>query len=43
MSETRLAQKISQQPGVGLVSIAGGQRPAVRIQLNPAALAAHGD
>ena len=42
VSETRLAQKISQQPGVGLVSIAGGQRPAVRIQLNVAALAAHG-
>ncbi len=42
LSETRLAQKISQQPGVGLVSIAGGQRPAVRIRLNPAALAAHG-
>jgi multidrug efflux pump len=42
ISETRLAQKISQQPGVGLVSIAGGQRPAVRIKLDPAALAAHG-
>ena len=42
MSETRLAQKISQQPGVGLVSIAGGQRPAVRIQINPSALAAQG-
>ena len=42
MSETRLAQKISQQPGVGLVSIAGGQRPALRIKLNPTALAAHG-
>jgi multidrug efflux pump len=42
ISETRLAQKISQQPGVGLVAIAGGQRPAVRVKLNPAALAAYG-
>jgi multidrug efflux pump len=42
ISETRLAQKISQQPGVGLVGIAGGQRPAIRIQLNPGALAAQG-
>ena len=40
--DTRLAQKISQQPGVGLVSIGGGQRPAVRIQVNPRALAAYG-
>ena len=40
--DTRLAQKISQLPGVGLVSIGGGQRPAVRIQANPKALAAHG-
>ena len=40
--ETRLAQKLSQQPGVGLVSISGGQRPAVRIQFNPSALAAYG-
>src|SRR6202162_3108213 len=38
ISETRLAQKLSQQPGVGLVSIGGGQRPAVRIKFNPAAL-----
>ena len=38
--DTRLAGKISQLPGVGMVSIAGGQRPAVRIQINPAALAA---
>ena len=37
--DTRLAGKISQLPGVGMVSIAGGQRPAVRIQINPAALA----
>ncbi len=42
LSETRLAQKISQLSGVGLVSISGGQRPAVRIQLNPQALAAYG-
>src|SRR5579863_228087 len=34
-SETRLAQKISQLTGVGLVSVSGGQRPAVRVQLNP--------
>ena len=40
--DTRLAQKLSQLPGVGLVSIAGGQRPAVRIQVNPKALAAKG-
>ena len=40
--DTRLAQKISQLPGVGLVSIGGGQRPAVRIQANPKALAAYG-
>ena len=42
ISETRLVQKLSQQPGVGLVSIGGGQRPAVRIKFNPAALAAYG-
>ena len=40
--DTRLAQKISQLPGVGLVSITGGQRPAVRIRANPKALAAYG-
>jgi len=40
--DTRLAQKISQLPGVGLVSISGGQRPAVRIRANPTALAAYG-
>ncbi|OHX11874.1 multidrug transporter subunit MdtC [Chromobacterium amazonense] len=40
--DTRLAQKLSQVPGVGLVSISGGQRPAVRIQSNPKALAARG-
>ena len=38
--ETRLAQKISQVSGVGLVSLSGGRRPAVRIQANPTALAA---
>ena len=41
-ADTRLAQKISQLPGVGLVSINGGQRPAVRIQANLRALAAYG-
>jgi len=41
LADTRFAQKISQLPGVGLVSISGGQRPAVRIQANPAALAAY--
>ncbi|HUW50475.1 MAG TPA: MdtB/MuxB family multidrug efflux RND transporter permease subunit [Sulfuricella sp.] len=40
--DTRLAQKLSQLPGVGLVSIGGGQRPAVRVQVNPKALAASG-
>ncbi len=40
--DTRLAQKIAQLPGVGLVSLAGGQRPAVRILANPGALAAAG-
>jgi multidrug efflux pump len=42
LADTRLAQKISQLPGVGLVSINGGQRPAVRIQANLRALAALG-
>ncbi len=40
--DTRLAQKLSQISGVGLVSIGGGLRPAVRVQLNPNALAAYG-
>ena len=40
--DTRLAQKLSQLPGVGLVSIGGGQRPAIRIQANSKALAASG-
>ena len=42
LTDTRLAQQISQMPGVGLVSIAGGQRPSVRIQANIQALSAHG-
>ena len=41
LADTRLAQKISQLSGVGLVSISGGQRPAVRIQANPTALASY--
>jgi multidrug efflux pump len=41
-ADTRLAQKISQLPGVGLVSISGGQKPAVRIQANPTALSSYG-
>ncbi len=40
--DTRLAQKLSQIAGVGLVSISGGQRPAVRVQADPRALSAHG-
>src|SRR5579864_1933593 len=42
LGDTVLAQKISQIPGVGLVSISGGQKPAVRIQANPTALASYG-
>ncbi|HYM79509.1 MAG TPA: multidrug efflux RND transporter permease subunit [Candidatus Dormibacteraeota bacterium] len=42
LADTSLAQKISQLPGVGLVSISGGQKPAVRIQANPTALASYG-
>ena len=42
LADTRLAQKISQLSGVGLVTISGGQRPAVRIKVNPKALAAVG-
>jgi multidrug efflux pump len=42
LADTRLAPKISQLPGVGLVSISGGQKPAVRIQANPTQLAAYG-
>jgi multidrug efflux pump len=40
LADTRLATKLSQVPGVGLVSLSGGQRPAVRVQVNPQALAA---
>ena len=42
LADTRFAQKLSELPGVGLVSVSGGQRPAVRVRANPAALAAHG-
>ena len=41
-TDTRLAQKIAQVTGVGLVTISGGQKPAVRIQTNPTALLAYG-
>ncbi|WP_243439467.1 MdtB/MuxB family multidrug efflux RND transporter permease subunit [Fundidesulfovibrio soli] len=42
LADTRFAQKISQLPGVGLVSLSGGQRPAVRVHVNPTALASYG-
>ena len=42
LADTTLSQKISQLPGVGLVSISGGEKPAVRIRVNPTALAAYG-
>src|SRR3977135_183635 len=42
LADTRLAPKISQLPGVGLVSISGGQKPAVRIEVNPTVLASNG-
>ena len=42
LADTRLAQKISQLSGVGLVSISGGQKPAVRVQANPTALSSYG-
>ena len=42
LADQRLASKISQMPGVGLVSISGGQRPAIRIQVNPTVLASYG-
>ena len=42
LADIRMAQKISQVNGVGLVSIAGGQRPALRVEVNPRALAAYG-
>ncbi len=41
LADTRVAQKISQMSGVGLVTLSGGQRPAVRVQANPCALAAN--
>jgi len=42
LADTTLSQKISQLPGVGLVSISGGEKPAVRIRVNPTSLAAYG-
>src|SRR6202040_3526247 len=42
LADTTLSQKISQLPGVGLVTISGGQKPAVRVQANPGALASYG-
>jgi len=42
LADTTLAQKISQLPGVGLVTISGGQKPAVRVQADPTALASYG-
>jgi multidrug efflux pump len=41
LADTRIAQKISQLPGIGLVSISGGQKPAVRIQANPTSLSSY--
>jgi len=42
LADTRLAQKIAQRQGVGLVSISGGQQPAVRVQVNPTLLSSYG-
>jgi len=42
LADTRVVQKISQLPGVGLVSISGGQKPAVRVQANPTVLGSYG-
>jgi multidrug efflux pump len=42
LADTRLAPKISQLPGVGLVSMSGGQKPAVRVQVNPTVIASYG-
>ncbi len=42
LADTTFAQKIAQLPGVGLVTISGGQKPSVRIQANPTALASYG-
>ena len=41
-ADTNLAQKISQLSGVGLVTISGGEKPAVRVRANPTALASYG-
>ena len=40
--DTRIAQKLAQIPGVGMVTLAGGQRPAIRVQIDPGELAARG-
>src|ERR1700716_2394036 len=42
LTDSRLSPKISQLSGVGLVTIGGGQKPAIRVQANPAALSAYG-
>src|SRR6202453_1513642 len=42
LADTKLTQKIAQLPGVGMVSISGGQKPAIRIQVNPTALSSYG-
>jgi multidrug efflux pump len=42
LADTRLSEKIAQVPGVGLVTISGGQKPSVRIQVNPVQLASYG-
>src|SRR5205085_5259586 len=42
LADTRLAQKMSQLSGVGLVSVGGGQKPAVRVRANPPMLASYG-
>src|SRR5580704_1831406 len=42
LADTSLASKVSQLPGVGLVTISGGEKPAVRVQANPVALASYG-
>jgi multidrug efflux pump len=42
LADTNLAQKISQLPGVGLVSISGGQKPAIRVQADPTLLSSYG-
>jgi multidrug efflux pump len=42
LTDTRLAQKIAQLPGVGLVLLSGGEKPAIRVQVNPVALATRG-